>query len=121
MAIHTELDIFKASYDLLGVADDLVRNIPRTVKPHLGRKIIDECTEIVAAIPLANQERGAAKVPHLNRLLQRLEVTKTLFRLCVDKRYIAPAQFARTIPLTTSIGKQANGWKKSSAASSPVA
>jgi len=100
MSLHTELDIFKASYDLLGVADDLVRNIPRSHKPHLGRKIFDECTEIVAAIPLANAERGAGKVPHLNRLLQRLEVTKVLFRLCVDKRYISHGQFARTVPLT---------------------
>lgn len=121
MSLHTELDIFKASYDLLGVVDDLVRNIPRAHKPALGRKILDECTEIVAAIPLANAELGPAKVPHLNRLLQRLEVAKVLLRLCVDKRYISKGQFARTVPLTASIGKQAHGWKKSSTASSPAA
>ena len=121
MSLHTDLDIFKASYDLLGVADDLVRNIPRAHKPHLGRKIFDECTAIVAAIPLANAERGTARVTHLNHLLQRNEVVKVLFRLCVDKRYISKDQFARTIPLTASIGKQAHGWKKSSTASSPAA
>jgi hypothetical protein len=119
MSLHTELDIFKASYDLLGVADDLVRDIPRAHKPHLGRKIFDECTDLVAAIPLANAERGAAKVPHINQLLQRLEVAKVLFRLCVDKRYISHGQFARTVPLTTY--RQAGPWLERSSASSPAA
>ena len=117
--LHTELDIFKASYDLLGVVADLNPHLPRLQRA-LGRKILDECTEVVAAIPLANAQRGAAKVPYIDRLLQRLEVLKTLLRLCVDRKWIAREQFARTVQLTTSIGKQAHGWKKSSA-SSPAA
>lgn len=33
MAIHTELPIHKLAYDLLGLTIDLVKNMPREVKP----------------------------------------------------------------------------------------
>lgn len=38
MAIHTDLEIHKVAYDLLGlVVDDLVRNMPRDVKRAVAR------------------------------------------------------------------------------------
>lgn len=119
MSLHTELDIFKSAYDLLGVVDDLVPNFPRA-RRELTRKLVDETTALLVAIPKANAERGAAKVPHLNTLLDHNAAVQFLLRLAADKRYISRDQFARTARLTTSISKQAHGWKKSSA-SSPAA
>lgn len=39
MAIHSELSIYKATYDLLSMAIDLVRNMPRDVKQVIGVRI----------------------------------------------------------------------------------
>ena len=39
MALHTELDIFRACFDLAGEAVDVVLQMRRDVKPVLGRTI----------------------------------------------------------------------------------
>jgi hypothetical protein len=39
MALHTELEIYKVSYDLMDFALDLITNMPRAVKPVVGVKL----------------------------------------------------------------------------------
>ena len=117
MAIHTSLPIYKVAYDLLDAVTDLTKNMPRDFKASIGGKIREECIEIVVLIFRANTARE--KVPHLMDLIERLQVTELLLRLSVDKRLISRPQYAKTVELTNSIGKQANGWRKS--ASSPAA
>lgn len=118
MALHTNLPIYKVAYDLLGVATDVVRNMPRDFKVSIGGRIRDECVEIMILIFRANVSRN--KVPHIDDLLERLQVAELLFRVSRDKRFISTGQYAAAIALTSSIGKQASGWHKHSAAS-PVA
>lgn len=115
MALHTELAIYKAAYDLLSIATDYVRNIPRSLKPFLGLRVGGLCVELVLLIAEANA--AADKVPHLTLLLRRVDELNTLLRLCRDKRFISTDQYARAVVLTTSVGKQANGWKRKYAAS----
>lgn len=115
MALHHELPIYKAAYDLLGLAVDLTRNIPRDFKRSLGDKARDECVEIMTLIFRANVARE--KVPHIEELLERIDVLNLMFRVFVDRRLISKSQYASAIQLTGSIGKQAGGWKKHSAAS----
>lgn len=117
MALHTSLPIYKVAYDLLSAATDVTRSVPRDYKS-LGSMIREECIEIVILIARANEARD--KVPHLDALLEHLRVTELLLRLSRDKRLIANGQYAKVVELTTSVGKQANGWRKHSAAS-PVA
>lgn len=118
MALHQNLPIYKVSYDLLSLVVDVTRNMPRDFKQSLGGRINDECMEILVLIGKANaaREKGA----HLERLLEHLQVAEFLLRLSKDKRFISLAQYAGAVALTTAIGKQANGWRKHSAAS-PVA
>lgn len=118
MALHSQLPIYKVAYDLLSVATDVTRNMPRDYKTSIGGRIRDECVDLVVLIFRANIARN--KVPHLEDLLERLQVAELLFRLSRDKRFISIGQYAHAIELTNSIGKQANGWRKASAAS-PVA
>jgi hypothetical protein len=119
MALHSTLPIYKATYQLLVLATEITRNMPRDFKASMGTKIREECLELVVLIYRANA--AADKVPHLSRLLERLQVAELLFRLSKDLRLIAVKQHAAAMELTQAIGKQANGWRKSSAASSPVA
>ena len=113
MAQHTELPIYRSAYALLDVVDDLVRNMPRDPKRLFGDQIARECVDITILVFRANVAED--KTPHLTDLLERVQVAELLLRMCMDKRYISHKGYARAIEHTTSIGKQANGWKSSSA------
>lgn len=117
MALHTQLPIYKVAYDLLDIVTDLVKNMPRDFKQSIGGKISAECVEIVVLIFRANCARD--KPPHLGDLIERLQVAELLLRLARDKRLIATSGYAKAIELTQSVGKQANGWRRS--AISPAA
>lgn len=119
MAIHSELPIYKAAYDLLDVAIESTRQMRRDVKQILGRKLVDECVEITVHIQQANRARD--KAPLLLVLQERTQAAEVLFRVCRDKRYLDLGKYARAVELTQSIGRQATGWSRSKSASAPVA
>jgi hypothetical protein len=117
MALHTALPIYKVTYDLFSIVTQITRSFPRDVRA-MGGKIRDESIELLLLIYRANSSRD--KVPHLDELLERLQVTELLLRLSRDMHFISTGQYARAIELTDKVGKQANGWRKHSA-SSPAA
>ncbi len=117
MALHTSLPIYKVTYDLLAVTTRTTRSVPRDYRS-MANKLREECVEIVLLVYRANS--AINKVPHLTALLERLQVAELLFRLCKDLKCISVDQYAAAIELTNSIGKQTNGWRKHSAAASPV-
>ena len=111
MATHTHLPIYKVAYDLLDVATSLVKNMQRDFKRAIGDKITTECVEITILIFRANVAQD--KAPHLLELIERQQVVELMFRLARDKGFLSTRGYAEAIELTTSIGKQANGWRKS--------
>ena len=118
MALHTQLPIYKSAYDLLTHTSGLIKNMPREYKGSLGKRIHEEGIDLVVFIFRANC--AADKKPHLDELLERVQVIELLLRLCKDLRCISTGQYAGAILITDEIGKQANGWRKQSA-KSPVA
>lgn len=50
MALHTQLPIYKVSYDLLDVITDLAKNMPRDFKASIGGKLRDECIDFVGHV-----------------------------------------------------------------------
>lgn len=115
MSLHTNLPIYKVAYDLLDAITDLSKNMPRDFKQSIGGKLRDECVEIVVLIFRANVSHD--KAAHLISLVERLQVSELLLRLSRDKRLISTGQYAKAIELTGSIGKQANGWRRSAMSS----
>ena len=121
MALHTELPIYRKAYELLSVAVEITRNIPRDFKRLLGDKIRDECLEITVLIFRANVCED--KVPHIAELIERLQIVELTLRLARDLKdsqgnhLISKTQYANAIKLTQDVGRQAGGWKKHSAAS----
>jgi hypothetical protein len=115
MAIHTSLPIYKVAYDLFHEVTEATRNMPRDFKLSLGGRIRDEALEIVTLIFRANVSTD--KVPHLTALLEHVQVVELLLRLSRDMRFISTVQYARAIGFTDNVGKQAMGWRKSSASS----
>jgi hypothetical protein len=118
MALHHQLPIYKLAYDLLSVTTDITRNIPRDFKRLIGEKIREECVQILVLIFRANVARN--KTPHIEDLLERLQVVELLLRLSKDKRFISTKQYARAIEITDGIGRQATGWKRHAAAAPAV-
>lgn len=112
MALHSELPIYKVAYDLLGLVIQASRNMPRDVKQQVGATLVSECVCIVVLIFRANVARE--KAPHLLELVERLQVAELFIRLARDLRILPTKQYAAAIALTGSIGKQANGWRRSS-------
>ncbi len=110
MALHIDLPIYKLAYDLLDLATDLTRNMPRDFKASLGNQIRNECVALTVLIGRANVARD--KTRHLDDMLESQQVIELLLRLSHDKRFISPKQWARSIDLTSRIGAQAGGWRK---------
>ena len=110
MALHHTLEIHRSCCDLLGEAVVIVLNMPRAVKNALGNKIIDGCIDLDLRIRAANMAQD--KEPHLLQLLEGLEVIELVLRLCRDKKWISPRQYAALVEHTQSIGRQANGWRR---------
>jgi hypothetical protein len=115
MALHTELPIYKQAYDLFDAITDLAKNMPRDFKASIGGKLRDECIEILVLIFRANCARE--KASHLESLIEQLQVAELLLRLSRDKRLISTSQYAKTIQITNSVGKQAGGWRRSATSS----
>jgi hypothetical protein len=110
MALHIDLPIYKLAYDLLDLATDLTRNMPRDFKASLGNQIRNECVSLMVLIGRANIARD--KTPHLDAMLESQQVIELLMRLSHDKRFISPKQWTRSIDLTDRIGAQTGGWRK---------
>lgn len=111
MALHHELPIYRETYNLLSLAVDVTRNIPRDFKRLIGEKVREECVEIMVLIFRANV--ATDKAPHIHQLRERLQVVELMLRMSRDKRFISTKQYAAAAELTQSIGKQATGWLKS--------
>ncbi|WP_258197833.1 hypothetical protein [Pseudomonas capeferrum] len=65
MAMHMDLQIYKASLGLLQMATNLTRNIPRDLKQSLGKRVIDECIDVLMLIARANSTQDKATTPDL--------------------------------------------------------
>ncbi len=115
MALHHELQIYKAAYDLFGMAIDVTQNFPRDFKRSIGEKIRNECADIMVLIFRANVARDRDKVPHQEEILERVQVVELLLRVAKDKRWMPLNKYSAAILITESVGKQAQGWKKKSA------
>ncbi|MGY1490755.1 four helix bundle protein [Methylobacillus pratensis] len=113
MAIHTELPIYKVTYQLLELVAKLAKNMPRDYKQSLGGKLRDECLEMSVLVFRANV--AEQKSQHLLKLIEHQQVAELLLRLVCDLRLISHEQWAKAVELTTSIGKQANGWRRKAA------
>lgn len=110
MALAIELPIYKLAYDLLSLAIDLTRNMPRDFKASLGSHVRLEAVALMVAIGKANAARD--KTATLDALLEHLQVVELLMRVSHDKKFISAAQWARSVELTERIGKQAGGWRR---------
>lgn len=117
MAIHNELPIYRAALDLTCLSSRLVAHMPRNHRAVDGARLVGCSRELLEHIRRANQ--AVDKVPHLARLIEKIDDVSVELRICLELRLISQQAYANTVFLATSVGKQAGGWKKKFA-STPV-
>ena len=117
MALHNDLPIYKQAYELLKLATNITKNMPKDFKGSIGGEIRSLCVQSVILIARANASQD--KAVHLTNLLEQVHAAEILFRLCKDMRFISTKQYAEAVQLTDAVGKQANGWKKSAVVPEP--
>ena len=116
MALHSDTDIYKAVVDLATHCLRAARGMPRDVKQLIGAQLRDETLWMGVLILRANKARDAAKLPHLDELLEHLELVTMMLRMARDLHFIAPKAYADALPLVASVGKQANALRSHFAA-----
>ena len=109
MALHTELDITKAAKDLFKIVSLCLVNMRKDMKQLFGRRLLDDCLAILNLIAVANAARGAAKIPHFDKLLEHQRSVGNLLERCMDMGFIDLGLYARTLDPVAMVGRQANG------------
>lgn len=115
MAQYQHLPIYKTVYELLQLVVRLTAHFPRAHKHSMGEQLRREVVEMVVYVFKANSSR-TCRAAHAGELLERLQVVQLLLRLAKDLRLLSVAQFAETVALSDSLGRQAQGWIKSAPA-----
>lgn len=115
MALHTDTEIYRATYDLTKLVTALVANMPRNFKADFGAELRRRCMGLVMRTYDANtSETGEDRVPILRRMRREVEAVNLALRLAVDHRLISRGQYGQAIALTTAVAKQATGWQRHS-------
>ena len=117
MAKYEHLPIYKQTYDLLLLAMQATKLFPREYKYTLGQNIKEEIVGLVIFIYRANSARD--KTAHIQSILERIQVIHILIRLSHDMRILQRKYYARLAEMTDSLGRQAQGWLKSSGKMEP--
>ncbi|NYT76523.1 four helix bundle protein [Alcaligenaceae bacterium] len=112
MALHTDTQIYRSTYDLTLLATRLVANMPRNYKADFGADFRRQCFGLVRLVYKANTVGDKVRV--LRDLREEVEATNLSARLAVDLRLISRGQYAQLVALLDSIGKQSTGWLKHS-------
>ena len=122
MALHTHLPIYRKGCDLVSLAYDVQKEMPRHFKRTLGEKIISLCMDMLDAMAEANASHGAERAACIRRLLQYQHRATVLLRVSHEKRCISHKVWAQSVELLGNIGRQGGGWlKKSANAKAPAA
>ena len=113
MALHFETQIYAAVVELGKVVLPVIRNMHRDVKMLMGRMMLDEVLWMGVLIMRINKAPGAERRPLIEDLIEHLELVQMALRFCRELKYITPADWAKSLPLIESIGRQAYGWRDS--------
>lgn len=115
MALHSELPVYRDTYQMLLRIYALTQDFGREFKYTLGQDMKRDSLQLVRCIYRAN--RSADKKEHLMQFQEEFELLKLEVRLAVDMKQIPQKKYALLAELMDRIGRQITGWSKSGAVS----
>jgi hypothetical protein len=110
MALHSELPVYKASYDLLLEIFLFTRNFSKEFKYTIGESIKKETIELLTLIFRANSRRDKEQV--LQEAREHIEVIRLFIRLMKDLHQIGLQKFVQVNKQVEEVSMQLTGWQK---------
>lgn len=110
MAIYSNLEVFKATYDLLLLVYQTTSNVKREYRYTLAENIKHDITELCVLIYRAN--KADEKLSVIDTARELLVRVKLQCRMLVDLRQVSIKLFALVTEHTDSIQKQLDAWYK---------
>ena len=114
MALHYELPVYKACYDLLLEVFRFTKGFSKEYKYTVGESLKKETMELLTLIFRANSRKD--KVAVLEEARERIEVIRLFVRLMKDLQQTGLKQFVHINQKVEHVSKQLTGWHKSSKA-----
>ena len=116
MAQYKHLPIYRTSYDLVTRIMHATKHFPREHKYTLGQEMKNAATGIVLEVYRANSRAGNQRREHITDILERIQMLEVSMRLAHDLRILPRKQYALLAEITDRLGRQAQGWLKSTKA-----
>lgn len=110
MALYSELQVFKATYDLLLLIFRTTPNVKREYRYCLLESIKKDTTELCIEIYRANQ--AVNKDVYLNRATEIVMQIRLKCRILKDLEQISVKLFTQLFSTLDSISKQLSLWRK---------
>ena len=110
MALSEDLYVYKDTMRLLNMLLPLTQGFPRFFRYSLGIRMTELNLDMLSLIYRANSCYD--KVPLLSDFLDKYQMLRTLFRVCVEQRVITERQYAAFALQMEKVGKQATAWKQ---------
>lgn len=112
MKDHTELFVYKASYDLLLSIFQITKNFSKEYKYTVGEQLKNETIEITKCLFKANISKDKEAIKYsLEKASEHLEVIRLLFRVMKDLKQLNLEKFIQINEVIESISNQLNTWK----------
>lgn len=111
MALHYDLPVYKACYDLLMEIFMFTKGFGKEFKFTVGESLKKETIELLTLIFRANSRRDKDAV--LQEARERIEVIRLFIRLMKDMQQINLKKFVEVNVKVEMVSKQLAGWQKS--------
>jgi hypothetical protein len=110
MRLHSDLPVYKATYDLLLAIFQFTKDFNREYKYTVGESLKKETIELLTLIFRANVRRDKQEV--LQEARERIEVIRLFIRLMKDMDQIGIKKFVQINEKVEMVSKQLTGWQK---------
>ena len=112
MALHYNLPVYKASYDLFLQIFHLTKNFTKEYKYTIGEKLKNEMLELLLNLYRANSQHQKKEILQKGR--ENIEIVRVLLRIVKDLQQISIKKYADISIVIENISKQVTAWQKSS-------
>lgn len=109
MATAQTLQIWKDTFELTDKLTTYKANFSRMYRYDLGEKMTKTALELFEYIQLANMY-PSNRQKYMDGFRVKMELLKTILRLCFNRKLFNERQAADICRLTTLIGRQATAW-----------
>lgn len=111
MALHSQLPVYKASYDLLVTLFDFSRHFTREYKYTVGEKLKNETIDMITCVYRANARMD--KAAEIQRAREHVEVIRLYMRLLHDLKQVSLPKFVEINKRIEDVSRQLTGWHRS--------